>query len=170
MKYRINRIIKSRCTGTTLPELLVVIILSGILFLLVFEGMDIINKFNRMLSRNLTMKEELFYSHSILELFLEETDSARISNENTVLLYKAGEVRRTIVFDSCGLCLSYDTTKDTIFTNNLGWEFRTPDDDKSKLDSIFIKTLITKDTLVLEYGFPSNTNFSNTNRAYATIR
>lgn len=170
MKNRINHLIKIRCRATTLPELLIVIILSGILFLLVFEGMDIINKFNRMLSEKIVMKEELFYSHSILELFLEEADSARISDENIILLYKAGEARRTIVFDSCGLCLSYDNTKDTIFTNNIGWEFRTPDEDKMRIDSILIKTLIEKDSLVLEYDFPNNTNLSNIDNAHATIR
>lgn len=114
------------------------------------------------------MKEELFYSHSTLELFLEETDSARLSDENTILLYKAGEVRRTLLFDSCGICLCYADMKDTIFTNSIEREFHSVGEKQMNIDSIFIKTLAGKDTLLLEYGIPSSTNLLYTNNAHAT--
>ena len=165
-KVQKDLIIKNKCRGMTLPELLVVMILSGILFLLLFEGLGIITKYNRILNNRLVMKEELFYSHSTLERFLEETDSARLL-DNTILFYKAGEVRRTIHFDTCGLCLSYRGMKDTIFTNSAEWEFRFQKDNEINLDSIFIKTLTHKDTLFLEYAIPCNTHSLHINNTHA---
>ena len=76
-----------RYKGTTLPEILIVIILSGILFLILFEGMNIVNRYNYMLKDRLIKKNELFYSHSTLELILEETDSIRKAKEDDILLF-----------------------------------------------------------------------------------
>lgn len=166
MKRFLNRrqtyqIIQKKCRATTLPELLVVMILSGILFLLLFDGLDLITKYNRMLQNRLALKEELFYSHATLERFLEATDSARLSNENMILLYKAGEVRGTLFFDSCGLCLFFDGMKDTIFTHSIERNFHSQIDTETNIDSISIKNLIGKDTLFLSYKI-SELNINHT--------
>lgn len=143
----------SKCSGSTLPEILIVIILSGILFLLLFEGMNILYKYNHILKNRLTAKNELFYSHSILELVMERTDSIRVSEEeHTLLFYKAGEVKYTLSLYNEGFYVIYEELKDTLFTDNLGWELHAMDDNRREIDSITVIMPVDNDTLNLEYG------------------
>lgn len=153
MKQRMLNRWDSKLGSSTLPEILIVIILSGILFLLLFEGMNIIYKYNHILKDRLTMKNELFYSHSILERMMEETDSIRVSQEEHILLfYKTGEVKYTLSLYNEGFQVLYEELKDTIFTNNLGWELHSTDNNRHEIDSITIITPVDNDTLNLEYG------------------
>lgn len=142
-----------RLCGSTLPEILIVIILSGILLLLLFEGINIIYKYNYILRNKLTIKNELFHSHSTLELIMAETDSIRVSEEEHILLfYKSGEVKHIISLYNKGFQVLYEGLNDTIFVNNLGWKLHSIDNDLHKIDSIYITTPIDSDTLNLEYG------------------
>lgn len=153
MKQDILNRWNSKFSGSTLPEILIVIILSGILFLLLFEGMNIVYKYNHILKDRLTMKNDLFYSHSILERMMEETDSIRASEEEHILLfYKTGEVKYTLSLYNEGFQVLYEELKDTIFTNNLGWELHSTDNNRHEIDSITIITPVDNDTLNLEYG------------------
>lgn len=171
MKHKTDYLIKGKCRATTLPELLIVIILSGILFLLAFEGMNIVNKYNLMFKDRLLAKNELFYSHSVLELLMEDTDSIRKSDEENILLfYKTGEVKRMLSLDSCGFCISYGELRDTIFSRDINWELHFKDEKEYDVDSIIIKACIDDDTLTLEYGLPFTYNFLNTDKTYATIQ
>lgn len=170
MKHCMRHIIKKKCKGATLPEILVVIILSGILFLLVFDGMNIIHKYNRIFAKRLILKNEVFYSHSILELIMEETDSIRTSGEDTLLLfYKAGDVKCSLSLNKEGFHISYKELKDTIFINNLGWRLGTRDEKKHEIDSLFVIAPLNEDTLILEYGLSSHLTSLNTDKEHATI-
>lgn len=156
---------KGKCKGATLPEVLIVIILSGILFLLLFEGMNILNKYNHILKNRLTMKNDLFYSHSTLELMMEETDSIRTAEEeNVLLLYKAGEVRYTLTLDSGGFHVLYKEQNDTLFSDNLGWELHSPDNNRQAIDSLTVITLADNDTLNLEYSPSAILHLTSSNK------
>ena len=145
MKHHVPHIFYMRYKGTTLPEILIVIILSGVLFLILFEGMNIVNRYNYMLKDRLIKKNELFYSHSTLELILEETDSIRKAKEDDILLfYTTGDIRH-----------SFKELQDTIFINNLDWELRYIDEEKHEIDSIIVIVPIDNDTLTLKYGLSS---------------
>lgn len=156
MKHQVAHIFYTRLKGTTLPEVLIVIILSGIIFLVLFEGMNIVNRYNHMLKNRLIMKNELSYSHSTLELIMEETDSIRKADEDDMLLfYKTGEIRYTLLLNNEGLQILYKELQDTIFTNNLNWELHYIDEKKHEIDSIIVIVPIDNDTLTLKYGLSS---------------
>ncbi|MCM1722612.1 hypothetical protein [Bacteroides ovatus] len=165
MKRYVPHIFYTRYKGTTLPEILIVIILSGLLFLILFEGMNIVNRYNSMLKDRLIKKNELFYSHSTLELIMEETDSIRKAKEDDILLfYKAGEIRNTILLKNEGFQVLFKELQDTIFINNLDWEFRYIDEEKHEIDSIIVIVPIDNDTLTLKYGLSSMYHLIKNNR------
>lgn len=162
---------KNKYSASTLPELLIVIILSGILFLMLFDGLNIVNKYGNMLNKRLATKAELFYSHSILERLLEETDSIRYySEENKLSFYKSGEIKRIILIDSCGLCVVNGELKDTLFTTEFSYQLHSANESETDIDSITIRTKIGKDSLILEYGIPFHYNSLYTNHIHGTIR
>lgn len=165
MKHRIINVIKMKYKGSTLPEILIVIILSGILFLLLFDGMNIVNTYNLILRNRLITKNELFYSHSILEFIMEETDSIRLSyDEQTLFFYRAGEVRHTLLLNNKGIQVLYKELRDTIFINNSGWKLHYLNDSNYEIDSITIIAPIENDTLTLEYGLSSIQYLINTKK------
>lgn len=171
MKQDILNRWNSKFSGSTLPEILIVIILSGILFLLLFEGMNIINKYTLILKSRLIMKSDLFYSHSTLELIMEGTDSIRTSEEKHILLfYKTGEIKYTLSLFDKGIQVLYEDLKDTIFTNNLGWELHATDNNRHKIDSITIIALVDNDTLNLEYGLSTLYHTSIPDKYYANVQ
>lgn len=168
MRKDTRYIIKRRFKGSTLPELLVVMIISGILFLLLFNGLHIITQYSRILGERLSTKNELFYSHSILEQIIEDTDSIRLNDtEQMLLLYKNGEVKQTLLFNDYGIQVNYRELKDTLFTNGVEWILHSQNKDIRVIDSICVKVHINKDTLVLKYRLTNNNDLSNSQTAYA---
>lgn len=156
MRRQITHMLSSRCKGTTLPEVLIVIIISGILFLLLFDGMNIVNKYNRILRNRLIAKNDLFYSHSTLELIMEETDSIRKADEEDMLLFfRTGEIKHTLLLKHEGFQVLYKELQDTIFINNVSWDLHFVDEKKNEIDSIIVITPIDNDTLTLKYGLSS---------------
>lgn len=165
MIHHVPHIFYTRYKGTTLPEILIVIILSGILFLILFEGMNIVNRYNYMLKDRLIKKNGLFYSHSTLELIMEETDSIRKAKEDDILFfYKTGEIRHTILLKNEGFQVLFKELQDTIFINNLDWELRYIDEEKHEIDSVIVIVPIDNDTLTLKYGLSSMYHLIKNNR------
>lgn len=155
MKCQKTHKFSKRCRGTTLPELLIIIILSGILFLLLFEGMNIINKYNRVLRNRLIAKNDLFYSHSTLESIMEDTDSIRKAEEDLLLFYRTGEIKYTLLPKQEGFQVLYKELQDTIFINNVYWKLHFIDEKKNEIDSIFVTSIVDNDSLTLKYGLSS---------------
>lgn len=123
-----------------------------------------------MLGERLFAKNELFYSHSILEHIMEETDSIRPGNEEySLLFYKNGEVRRTLSLDRSGLRVSFLELEDTLFISNMGWELHVRDEEKRVIDSIYIKSLVDNDTLTLKYGLTNNSYLLNNQTRHADL-
>jgi prepilin-type N-terminal cleavage/methylation domain-containing protein len=140
--------------GFTLPELLVVMILSGILFLFLFDGLDIINRYGRMTRDKLNKKIELLDGHQALELILEKTDSIR-RNNNELILFNSGKNVTRLVVDSTRILLySNSDDADTLFNNLIGIKYHSLSKDTTSIDSISLFLLMGRDTLKLDYGIP----------------
>ncbi|MDR0893648.1 MAG: type II secretion system GspH family protein [Mediterranea sp.] len=142
------------CQAFTLPELLVVIILSGILFLAVFEGLNMVTRYSRLLRQRLIDKGELLYSHSVLEGLMDDTDSiCRVPAEGrTLIFYRNGEKKCTLTPDSAGLALTFGSQQDTIFTRRAQTTLFPPGNENTRIDSIVVSVPMEGDTLTLTYA------------------
>ncbi len=141
-----------KLSANTIAELLVVMIVSGILFLLLFDGLDIVRRYGHILDRQLSAKSGLLYSHQVLETLFERTDSISL-NEQELLFYSsnAQEAERVYLDSACVLLCRPDYT-DTLFAGLVQVE---PHGDSPSIDSLFVYVRIGVDTVRLEYGLPA---------------
>lgn len=150
-------------SGTTLTEMLVVMIITGILFLLIFDGLNIVNKYKRILNNKLNQKSEILNGHQVLEVLLEKTDSMR-KNENEILLFNAGVAFGHLAIDSTRI-LFYENEEhiDTLFTNLIDIRYHSLSEESPLIDSIFLSVPIGRDTIQLSYGLSpySGLNLNN---------
>ncbi|MDR0938381.1 MAG: hypothetical protein LBN29_03350 [Mediterranea sp.] len=152
MKRR--RLLSRRLPAATLPELLVVIIVSGILFLSLFEGMSMVTRFSGLLRERLTDKGELLRAHSVLEGLTENLDSiCRVeAGMRTLLLYRDGEPRCTLTVDSAGCVVSFAHQLDTLFGRRARIALFPDDGESRHIDSIVVTVPVDADTLSLTYA------------------
>lgn len=150
-----NKIIKKRFKGTTLVEILVVMIVSGIVFLLLFDGLNIINQYSHLVNRKINQKLDLLYGHQNLELILEQTDSIQMEN-GQLLLYGTNKLSFLTIDSTAIVLLDEDRNADTLFNNITDVHIHSLTDNKSLVDSIYLSVAINNDTIQLKYGLPIN--------------
>ncbi|MGV8094881.1 MAG: hypothetical protein AB2L24_23765 [Mangrovibacterium sp.] len=138
-------------------ELLVVMIISGIVFLLVFDGLHLLEQYQKHVSKKLTERSGLLQSHQILEASFEVTDSIRKDHDN-LYLFSKGEVTKTLRMEKSFLTLHAAGRTDTLF-DHLVVAYVRPDSHSVSVDSVLISVIIDKDTVVLDYGLPAYTHF-----------
>lgn len=142
--------------GMTMPELLIVMIVSGIVFLLVFDGLSIIQRYEYLLDRKLSANSGLLYSHQVLETILENTDSIR-KTDNTLLLYMSNDpVIQYLEIDTSCILLRREEYTDTLFSKLTDITFHPISAGSAWVDSLSIFMPIGKDTVILDYGIPTH--------------
>ena len=161
-------IIEKKLKGTTMVELLVVMIVSGIIFLLLFDGLNLIQRYNRMLNTSLSEKSALLYSHQTMEILLNRADSVR-KNDSELLFFSEGVNFNTLSIDSLYITtLSEDDYRDTIFANYLTFEIHMIEMYPQLIDSIHVTLFISRDTVTLDYGLSAYKELRSIDEYYAT--
>jgi len=143
---------KRKLHGMTMPELLVVMIVSGIVFLLVFDGLSIIQRYGYLLDQKLTAHSRLLYSHQALETILDKTDSIYWS-DNTLLLYMGNDPAILhLEMDSSYILFREKEHTDTLFAGLISVILHPISDESLWIDSLRLSMPIGKDTVILDYG------------------
>lgn len=135
-------------------ELLVVIIIAGILYMLVFDGAYILRRMAGRVNTAFIEHANLLISHGIIETLFEQGDSIRQENEG-LQLYCKGEPCKFIIYSGNRLILAPDAdskTRDTLFRNLSGFRFDSSAGGYEAGDSLFLSVVYGRDTLDLKYG------------------
>lgn len=138
-------------SGSTLIELLIVMIVSGILFLMLFDSLHIVHRFGNALTDKISRKSTLLYSHQLMEALFEKTDSIR-KEDDKLLFYTYGSSQCSLTVDSLQLILSDKNGNDTLFVDLKGLSTHALEETSSLIDSIHIVTMLGTDTIKLDYG------------------
>lgn len=146
----------SSLSGSTLVEILVVMIVSGILFLMVFDGLSIIQQYGGLLNRKLMQKSALLHTHLTIELLMERSDSIRKVDGKVMFYTHATDTSDyCLIVDSTNLLLYRDAYIDTLYSNLIKMDFHFLAQKNGLVDSIFILIKPGKDAIQLSYGLPS---------------
>ncbi len=153
---KIWSIVNRQLKANTLIELMLTMIISGIIFLLVFEGVEIIKKFSLSVNKRLTDNEKILYSHQFMEHLMENADSV-VQQDNNLLFFREGFVSDSVSIETSSFILKSNGSKDTLFQNYIDYHILLVLDTQTQVDSLFIVSSInTKDSIHLEYGLSLN--------------
>ena len=94
-------------------EILVVMIISGIVVGLAFEGLDIFRRYSRKITGEIVKGNELLNMYLSLNTIVSKSDSMTFSNE-TVSLYRKGSVFGKLDIDGSRLHVHFLNTIDTL--------------------------------------------------------
>ncbi|MEA4918883.1 hypothetical protein [Proteiniphilum sp.] len=151
-----RNIIRKRLKANTLVELLLTMIISGIIFLLVFDGVDIIRRFSHMVNNRISTNQTVLYSHQFMEHLVENADSI-VKRGNKLLFYRESTVSDSVAIGDSFFILETPGLTDTLFAGYINYGTSPTPDNTNHIDSIFIHCAInTRDSIWLEYGLPSN--------------
>lgn len=142
-----------RLKASTLVELLITMVVSGIIFLLVFDGVGIIKQFSQSVNKRIEAGQTLLYSHQFMEHLMETADSV-VNRDNILLFYTKGVVSDTLTVGDSFFVLESRGMADILFVGHAGYRI-IPIPDTSHVDSLHIHCVVNaKDTIWLEYGQP----------------
>lgn len=141
----------ARLGGSTLVELLLVMIISGVLFLLLFDSLDIIRRFGDQLTDRINQKSNLLYSHQIMEGLFEHSDSIQ-KQDNQLHFYQYGASNTFLTIDSLHLLLHESNRVDTLFENLCHLTTHSVEENALLVDSFCITVQMGRDTIQLYYG------------------
>lgn len=103
----------------TLPEMLVVIIVSGILFVAMFDGVDLVKRYTKRLAGEMLTGETLPDSFRQLDFLFQASDSVRVENGG-FCFYWQGERQAVVEFRDSLLLSTRLERLDTLFRNVAG--------------------------------------------------
>lgn len=148
-----RNILRKRVKANTLVELLLTMIISGIIFLLVFDGVDIIKRFSHIVNNRISANQTVLYSHQFMEYLVENADSI-IKRGDQLIFYREGlESDSVTIGDSFFILESHGVT-DTLFAGYIDYRI-TPLLDTDQIDSLYINCIVNaQDSIWLEYGLP----------------
>lgn len=148
------RFFLSTLSGSTMIELLIVMLVTGIVFLMAFEGLGVIRQYSTLVSRKLMQKSTLLYSHQVFEALMEKSDSIRMENQKIIFYTEASDAaEKCLVIDSTSLrLLHHESSSEVLFPEMVHISFYFSDKNRDLIDSIFITVKADRDTLKFNYG------------------
>ncbi|MDR1501465.1 MAG: hypothetical protein LBT43_03300 [Prevotella sp.] len=151
-----RNIIRKKLKANTLVELLLTMIISGIIFLLVFDGVDIIKRFSYIVNNRISANQRMLYSHQFMEHLVENADSIT-RRGNKFLFYRESIVSDSVTIGDTFFILESSGMTDTLFAGYMDYRISSLLEHTNRIDSLFINCVVnTMDTIWLEYGLPSN--------------
>ncbi len=149
-------ILHKQLKASTLVELLLTMIISGIIFTLVFDGVDMMKKFSRTVNKRISSVQAMLYSHEVLEHLMENADSV-VGRNNQFLFYRQGIASDSVIIGESFFILQSRGVTDTLFSGYLNYRIIPSLNHTDHVDSLFIHCLVnTGDSVWLEYGLPSS--------------
>lgn len=151
-----RRIPRKRVKASTLVELLFTMIISGVIFLLIFDGLDVIKRFSFIVNNRISTNQSVLYSHQFMEYLVENADSITRSG-NKILYYQQGIACDSITIDDDFFILNSIGMTDTLFAGYIKYRTSSSIKRSNHVDSLFICCVVnTKDTIWLEYTLSNN--------------
>lgn len=140
----------------TMAELLIVMLIGGIVFLMVFEGLNIVRQYSNLINRKLTEKTTLLLGHQTLEILMEQSDSIRKRDQRIIFYSDVSDTAENyLAIDSTNIILYRGTTSDILFPNLVCIDYGFLNEKTDLVDSIFITVKSGKDTIRFDYGLSS---------------
>ncbi len=121
----------------TLPELLLVMILTGLLFLSVLDGLDLIKRFMFRLQQETRYVYKLQKNWELLDRILTETDSIVAENPD-FFLYRKGQEWTSLHREGQYLICRKEEKTDTLLTSVMEVRLVRTEDKKQAEDSLFV--------------------------------
>lgn len=141
-------------SASTLPELLVLMILCGIVFLGVMDGMRLVDSFVRSLTERIGQNSDFYAHYDRLEGLIATADSLH-SRDGLLDIYRRGSVYATLRRRDSLLIVRMDSRTDTLFTTLIRWDTLPGSDpwDVSGIDTLSIGLQTPHDSVVdLSFG------------------
>ena len=115
---------KSKLPAFTLIEMLIVIILAGILFLVLFDGLGLVKRYMVRMKQTVFHRRDLLDSYRYLEGLFQRCDSVKLKNGNEFYFYWENELKSIAgIKDSLMYANSHEIT-DTLLRKVIGFKVR----------------------------------------------
>lgn len=115
---------KSGLSAFTLVEVLIVIILSGVLCLVLFDGLDLVKRSMYRVKQTLFDESDLLDNYCYLEGLFQRCDSVSIENSNKFSFYWENELKAVVeIKDSLVYTIRHGSS-DTLLRKVTGFEVR----------------------------------------------
>ena len=151
---RMKENIRNRLPASTLVEVLILMILSGIVFLSVMEGFGLLRRFLDRTSQRIAERTEQYAGYFHTADLAGDSDSLISEGERTLALYRKGGIHARLSLADSALIVRQDERSDTLLRGVV--RLRTAPDigPGGRIDTLLIELRTERDSL-LEVGFAS---------------
>ena len=134
---------KAACSlmASTLVEVLIVMIVSGILFLIMFDGVGLIQRYALRLTRGFSAEESVLENYCRLDDLFQRCDSLIAGEREIFYFYREGVPQMILKWQDSLLWCEYSGRKDTLFRQVTGIKVKSVAPAKNRIDSLTVVLL-----------------------------
>lgn len=132
--YRPNSLLLN---GYTLVELLVVMIITSILLLTVFDGLSLFRRYSKIISDRLGNNIELNNKYYMLESVIEHSDTLTEVADGEILIFRDGREYGILSLRDSVITVTIDDRMDTLFLNVTELRCVKRNNEQSNIDTIY---------------------------------
>lgn len=137
--------------ASTLVEMLVVIIISGILFIALFDGVDLVKRYTGRLSKTLTSGNSLLDGFQRLDYLFQKSDSIQ-AKEGIFCFYWGGQQQAIVEIRDSLLCCTRTEQLDTLFRGVLSTRVIPVKGNLALVDSLGVYFVYKGKTIYFPFG------------------
>lgn len=146
--------IRKRLMASTLVEVLILMILSGIVFLSVMDGLGLLRRFLDGTSQRIAGHTEQYAGYFRTVDLTGDSDSLLAENERSVALYRRGGIHARLSLADSVLIVRQDERSDTLLRGVVRLRTAPDTGPGGRIDTLLIELRTERDSL-LEVGFAS---------------
>lgn len=132
--YRTNNLLLD---GYTLVELLVVMIITSILLLTVFDGLSLFRRYSKIISDKLGNNIELNNKYYMLESIIEHSDTLTEIADGEILIFRDGREYGILSLRDSVMSITIDDHTDSLFLNITELRCAKRTKEQSNIDTIY---------------------------------
>lgn len=140
--------------ASTLVEVLILMILSGIVFLSVMDGLGLLRRFLDRTAQRIAGHTEQYAGYFRTVDLAGDSDSLVLESEGTLALYRRGGVHARLSLADSALIVRQDERSDTLLRNVVRLRTASADGPDRRVDTMIVE-LRTDQNSVLSIGFVS---------------
>lgn len=149
---KVKKLFSEQVLASTLVEVLIFMILSGIVFLSIMNGLELQNRFLNNIAQRIVDRTDQYAGYFRIVDLVGDSDSMCVNEVGEIALFRQGYIYACVFHADSVLIVRKEKNMDTLLSGIVGVDVTPVALYPNKIDSLFVKVMKNRDSIV-RFGF-----------------